>query len=335
MGSRGLRYVSAMSAALALVVVGAPSALAQSPSDAAEAGSALADLAETSTAPEQDVLDDAVAVTASPADSAGEYADVAGDVAMIPLTSDAPIILGSDEEIPFEVTVVQPQDTVARAEQVTDGVIGFDSENGSVTVPVPKEDGSVQVAIVIDGSDAPTEYEFALGEGLDIRQYPDGSIGVYTAADEFVGGIAAPWATDANGVAVPTRFEVRGGSVFQVVDHQSGDFAYPIVADPWLGKALISKTRWDGSILRVYPTDWAVCKHWYSVCAGAGARWAAWDEVKAKTPGTRENTSSMRDQLYCHFDFVRFRAPNKESWNLDEGRPNVSYATMVQKSCNP
>lgn len=317
--------------AFALVVAGAGIASADETSDVSGAGVALAQLADSSSVPEQDVLNGSVDVSSDLADSQGGYAAVEGDVAMIPITSEDPIVLGAGSKNPFEVTVVQGDGSAIQAEEVSDGVVGYDANNGSVTVAVPKEDGSVQLAVVIEGADAPTQYEFAVGDGHDIRQYPDGSIGVYSVDGDFVGGIAAPWATDANGMEVPTHFEVRGGSVFQVVDHRDAGFAYPVVADPWFGKALISSTAWDGSILRVYPTDWAVCKHWYSICAGYGARWAAWDEVQAKTPGTRENSSSMRDQLYCHFDVVRFRAPNKESWNLDEGRPNVSYATMLAR----
>lgn len=62
---------------------------------------------------------------------------------------------------------------------------------------------------------------------------------------------------------------------------------------------------------------------------------AGWNEVKAKTSGSREETPSMRDQMYCHIDVVRLRAPNKTSWNLDTWRPNVSYAKMLAEQCNP
>src|SRR5690606_35224627 len=41
-----------------------------------------------------------------------------------------------------------------------------------------------------------------------------------------------PWAIDAEGRQVPTRYEVDDEGVTQVVDHRAGDFAYPIVADP-------------------------------------------------------------------------------------------------------
>ncbi|MBM0262830.1 hypothetical protein [Corynebacterium macginleyi] len=49
---------------------------------------------------------------------------------------------------------------------------------------------------------------------------------------ELVGGVDAPWARDAKGVEVPTHFEVQGNVLTQVVEHKSGDFAYPITADP-------------------------------------------------------------------------------------------------------
>lgn len=47
------------------------------------------------------------------------------------------------------------------------------------------------------------------------------------------------------------------------------------------------------------------------------------------------DADSMRDQMYCHIDVVRLRAPNKTSWNLDTWRPNVSYAKMLAEQCNP
>ncbi len=43
----------------------------------------------------------------------------------------------------------------------------------------------------------------------------------------------------------------------------------------------------------------------------------------------------MEDQFYCHWDIVRLRAPNKESWNLDSWRPNVGYWNTVRAQCNP
>jgi hypothetical protein len=47
-----------------------------------------------------------------------------------------------------------------------------------------------------------------------------------------LGVIAAPWARDANGRAIPTRYEIQGTTLVQVVDHRRPGVVYPVVADP-------------------------------------------------------------------------------------------------------
>lgn len=59
-----------------------------------------------------------------------------------------------------------------------------------------------------------------------------------------------------------------------------------------------------------------------------------WSRSPLGRLGRSCHTASMRDQYYCHFDFVRFRAPNKVSWNLDLGRPAYDYWTLIQRQCN-
>lgn len=44
--------------------------------------------------------------------------------------------------------------------------------------------------------------------------------------------VSSPWAKDTNGTNVPTWFETDGFSLTQVIDHKSGNFVYPITADP-------------------------------------------------------------------------------------------------------
>ena len=133
----------------------------------------------------------------------------------------------------------------------------------------------------------------------------------------------APWAKDANGVAVPTHFEIQDGSVTQIINHTSGEYTYPITADPWFGIGLISRVSWSGATLSVFPTTWG--RYWW--LSGYAARWAAWGEVIGRAPGA--NRANMEDQFYCHWDFVRYRAPFKVSWNLDANRPHIGYAATV------
>ena len=50
--------------------------------------------------------------------------------------------------------------------------------------------------------------------------------------------------------------------------------------------------------------------------------------------GSKVNTDTEHVQFECHWDFVRYYAPNKTSWDLDSKRPNVSLATEANYKCN-
>lgn len=74
----------------------------------------------------------------------------------------------------------------------------------------------------------------------------DGSAVITGAAGELLVTTTSPWAVDAGGAPVPTRYEVDGNNLIQVVDHGDGDYAYPIVADPtywWGGKTWIPSNK--------------------------------------------------------------------------------------------
>lgn len=45
------------------------------------------------------------------------------------------------------------------------------------------------------------------------------------------GAVAAPWAVDATGQSVPTRYEIEGQALVQVIDFTAAT-AFPVVADP-------------------------------------------------------------------------------------------------------
>jgi len=234
---------------------------------------------------------------------------------------------GGGEQV---VTIGLPNaDTAAPAEDEATGIVSYDNGDGSTTVPIAKSDGSVQITTVIEGSEAPQvyEYELELPAGATLQQDQEGFVSIVSADGEFLGGVAAAWATDATGADVATHYEIADGTLTQVVEH--GPAAeYPVVADPWVGVDLIRRTVWTSSMqtLQVYPTDWGRN-------APIAARWAAWAEVQTKTPGTRENTSAMTDQLLCHFD-GRIFDMGKTSWNIDIWRPYVLYTTLLRAKCN-
>jgi hypothetical protein len=91
----------------------------------------------------------------------------------------------------------------------------------------------LRALITIQSPLAPERYAFPISGDVTSLQLGDGSVIAYKAAADPIATLAPPWAVDANGVAVPTHFELDGTMVVQVVDHRDGDFAYAITADPW------------------------------------------------------------------------------------------------------
>ncbi len=131
------------------------------------------------------------------------------------------------------------------AQLISNNAVAYESD-GASTVVQPFEEG-LRLTTIIDDASAPTSYEYALPEDVLPVINEDGSV---TLASEVVhpdfaegevlrleyGTVAPAWATDANGNAVPTHYEVDQGVLRQVVDLDAAT-AFPVVADPtyWWG----------------------------------------------------------------------------------------------------
>ena len=101
--------------------------------------------------------------------------------------------------------------------------------------------------LVIDGTDAATEYRFerAVPAGHTAVLQPDGSVRFYDARGNEYGGILAPWAIDSTGASVSTAYSIDGDALVQTVSHHGAH--YPVVADPsWSDVA--STALWIGSV---------------------------------------------------------------------------------------
>ena len=168
-------------------------------------------------------------------------ATVAGTEVVVPVDPAAGISMGGAAA---SVSIGLP--FAAQADDATvqkPGVVSYDNNNGTATVPAVQDDGSVQINTIIDNAAAPTRFEYPITvpKGGRVTQSGD-AIGILDAQERLVTVIAAPWAKDANGESVPTHFELSGDTVTQVVDHRSSKVAYPVVADPkviwyWWGYA--------------------------------------------------------------------------------------------------
>jgi hypothetical protein len=118
--------------------------------------------------------------------------------------------------------------------RASDDVAVFEGTAPDTVVAVQDTAQGLRALVRIDSPDAPERFDFPIGgDVVDLRPTPDGGVDALGAHGEVIASAPAPWATDANGVAVPTHFEIDGTTLTQVVEHHAGHFAYRIVADPW------------------------------------------------------------------------------------------------------
>ncbi len=223
-------------------------------------------------------------------------------------------------------------DQAADAVPVDDSTVAYDNANDTTTVPTGKADGSVQINTILESVAAPETFEYVVSADnlahIDIND--DGSAAFLASDGSFLGGAASPWAVDANGVAVPTHFEVAGNTLIQVVDHVGAGYQYPIVADPWLGANLygnpwITYYSW-GYKINVQPTDWG------KVNTGGATWWAHRDEVRNKLGGNSWRwTNSIQEQFYCHIAGVPASLP---TYNLESNRVDWNWTLIAPYKCN-
>ncbi len=169
---------------------------------------------------------------------------VAGDLdeaaAILPLEGDGAISFGAGVEIGLPEKAETGDGLVAE-----DGSVSYAaSDEGAASVTVITSGEGTRINTVITDASASHEYTYSLGSG-EPRLLPDGSVEIYGSEDivddagqeatveSLLGSVDAAWAVDANGEPVPTRYEVRGQDLVQIVDFTE-DTAFPVVADPSL-----------------------------------------------------------------------------------------------------
>lgn len=218
------------------------------------------------------------------------------------------------------------------------GVVVLSDNESSSIVPVKLEDGSVAIHSVLHDANAPTTYRYTFELKGGTKLVLDEDSGGVVAVNEEGGVdflVAPPWATDANGASVPTRYTVAGNALIQHIDVDRST-AFPVVADPWAGIDLVSSFYWtyhsgSGYRLNVLPTPWARGFTgnlvWYQAVGEAG-----WSELYNKVPSTQRSrmTASGKGQYICHMGFAGFDA----EWNLEMWKANKTAAGWIASQCN-
>lgn len=157
-------------------------------------------------------------------------ATVAGAEVTVPVDPSSDISLGTDAG---DLTIGLPfTDFADDATAEKNGVVSYDNNNGSTSVPVVTADGSLQINTVLHDPSAPSEYSYDLTIAGGGQIVPAGEgYAIVNGDNEPLVFIEEPWAKDANGVAIPTHYNLDGTTLTQVVD-LSSTTVYPVVADP-------------------------------------------------------------------------------------------------------
>lgn len=225
-------------------------------------------------------------------------------------------------------------DTASNAIVVSDGVVAFDNENGSVTAPVVKDDGSLQITTVIESASAPTRYPYTFDLPAGATIVESGGALFFMDGEKLLGGIAPAWAEDASGEVIPPHYEVDGMTVTQVVEHLHGSVSYPVVADPWMGIRLFQRIyvdRYNGDLranLDLSAWGWFIYTGTVAGPSGMIAgqvilNTAGWDEAWTYNSDVRYalNKPTMRQQFECHALGAAFAG----TWNLERFRHNRTW----------
>ena len=218
--SRWSRRGATVIAVAALLATGAGIAPAMAADDPVES---TADLI-TRVAPDQGQV-----LESSPQD--GSVAVATGDVVVeIPVDPSEAITVSADGAS-FSVSLPE-EISVEDASVADDGTVVYPSAEGhDVTAAVQVlDDGVARVQTIIENQSGSHEFTYSFGDGYTPVLAADGKT-VVIVGDEGQALVAPAWARDANGASVPTRYEIRGSTLVQIVEPDAAA-VYPIVADP-------------------------------------------------------------------------------------------------------
>lgn len=272
------------------------------------------------------IVPEALASTAPLNASAEGLEAHVGDVDVaIPYGATEPIQLVSDGA---EISVGIDAAVSGASLAVGGHAAAFAHADGDASVVNLNDDGSLRITSVLQSAQSQDSFSYTY-TGVDLVLFQDGGVVGYDESGAVQLVVDLPWAFDASGAPVPTWYELDGNVLTQVVDHSSGSFQYPIVADPtnYGGNTMyknISAAADPAGGDRV-----SVTVGTYNFSRASDS--AIWESYKSLVPSKYE-AETMRKQLICH---ARNIGAVKNPWNLETRRPNVSYADLVLNLCNP
>jgi hypothetical protein len=148
--------------------------------------------------------------------------------------AESPESAGAERLEPLPPTAITPVRASGRWFAITHHAVASDAAQQALSVVDEARPTGRQSLIEITGVAAPQRFAFDVALPGGARLVADGAgLAALDAEGRSIGALEAPWAVDAAGVAVPTRFEVVDRDTFvQVVEHRTVA-TYPVYADPW------------------------------------------------------------------------------------------------------
>lgn len=245
--------------------------------------------------------------TAAPA---GVIAQTTLGEAIIPANPTNAITLGTGDQ---KLGVSLPTSgSAAKAELVDGKAVIADGETSFAVDALP--DG-LRIASVLKSKKAnhSPQYRLSLPSGVEARLNSDGGVSLVSnveGAEVSTAGFAAPWAVDAAGNRVETRYEISGNRLTQIVT-PSPTAAYPIVADPRVSGCLLG--GWWPAMCATYTRAETVAQY-RLIAAGAGAA-AAISEGCSKMPNLAAKAACKAGVALVAFAYIN----NLKTAN-DQGR---------------
>lgn len=153
----------------------------------------------------------------------------AGALTHAPTDPAAGVSFGADK-----LSVGVPDAGSASRGVVVDGVTVYRNTTNQDAIAVnPTKEGG-QLLVNVGSASSPTSYRFPFKapSGAKVQLTKDGGARVVLGDGSLAASIPAPWAQDAAGKPVATRFRVEGNSLIQEISHRAAGTTYPVLADP-------------------------------------------------------------------------------------------------------
>lgn len=223
-----------------------------------------------------------------------------GGAVLVPVDPMSGVRLAGSGKRPAATITLPSAERLSSAVIAEDGSITFAGDADTAAVNILPSADAVRFSTVIDSAEQAESFSYDFGTRTSVEVQTDGSALVYAETgvegeaviETVVAIVRAPWAFDAEGTPVETKYVADGSTLTQVVNHADAEVAYPVVADPTFDSPMIfqSRVRFNRAEtktianLGIASLGGAICGPMAWVCIGAGL-------VLAYNAGVAENSS--------------------------------------------